>query len=341
MKLLTSVVLSSLLSMSLFASPQKGDVAYTPSNNKTLAVKYVFEDKFDDKAFFEFTKEPLEKLGFFVNDPHHNVNTVYEQNFGSTVLETLNFDSLVQDEKIRPLLNIDPRIAAFTPFNLHMYRLKSDKKTVIAHLTPEAMLDILEITDKKVRSTFTGMFPALDKAIEKQYGAKQIKVPLAGRAEDTMMNFEIPFEEPEDIDDFLDEFQEKWESTFQKKGYIIAGYYNMKESPNSDDEEVLAGYNSFWSYDLCHIPFSYDVFDGKNAKPLAGIFAPCSIYVYSKVGEHKLVIGMPTLSAWAGAMGIKNEKQLKRINGLDTEITSIILGLGGKEVPNGNPLLRK
>ncbi len=341
MKLLTSVVLSSLLAMSLFASPQKGDVAYTSSNNKILAVTYTYDKAFD-KEFFEFTKGDLESIGFFVNDPHHNVNTVYEDKFGSTVLETLNFNSLVQDEVIRPLLNIDPRIAAFTPFNLHMYRLKSDKKTVIAHLTPEAMLDIVEITDKKVRKDFINMFPALDSAIEKKFsGGKKDTIAVKGRAEDTMMNFEIPFEEPEDIDDYLDEFQEKFEATFQNKGYIIAGYYNMKESPNSDDEEVLSSYSSFWAYDLCHIPFSYEVFDGKNAIPMAGIFAPCSMYVYVKEGENKIVIGMPTLRAWAGALNITNKAQLKKIDGLDTEITAIILSLGGKEVPNGNPLLRK
>ena len=65
------------------------------------------------------------------------------------------------------------------------------------------------------------------------------------------------------------------------------------------------------------------------------------MYVYSKVGENKIVIGMPTLRAWAGAMGISNKDQLKKIDALDVEITKIILGLGGKEVPNGNPLLRK
>jgi len=340
MKLLPSSILISLLILSAYAAPQKGDVAFTPSNNKTLAVSYTYDKAFD-KEFFEFTKGDLESIGFFVNDPHHNVQNVYKENFGSTELETLNFNSLVQDEVIRPLLNIDPRIAAFTPFNLLLYRLKSDKKTVIAHLTPEAMLDMLEITNKEVREKFTNMFPALDAAIEKKFPAKKTAVPLSGRAKDTMMNFEIPFEEPEDRDDFLDEFQEKFEATFQTKGYIIAGYYDMKLSPNSEDEEVLSSFSSFWSYDLCHIPFSYTVFDGKDPLPMAGLFAPCSMYVYVKEDQNKIVIGMPTLSAWAGAMGITDKEKMKKINGLDTEITQIILGLGGVEVPNGNPLLRK
>jgi uncharacterized protein (DUF302 family) len=339
MKLLTTSIITSLICLSAYSKALQGDIKYTPTDNKTLAVYYTYDKKFD-KDFFEFTSE-LESIGYYINDPHHNVNRVYEKEFGSTVLETLNFNSIVIDEAIRPMLNIDPRIAAFSPFNLLMYRKKSDHKTVIAHLTPEAMLDILEITDKNVRSKFIAAYKPLDPMIEKKFAAKKSLLPLSGYAKDTMMNFEIPFEEPEDIDDYLDEFQEKFEATFQMKGYIIAGYYNMKESPNSEDEEVLASYSSFWSYDLCHIPFSYEVFDGKNALPMAGIFAPCSMYVYVKEGENKFVIGMPTLRAWAGAMDITDKHKLEKIDNLDREITEIILGLGGKEVPNGNPLLRK
>ena len=141
-------------------------------------------------------------------------------------------------------------------------------------------------------------------------------------------------------DDFLDEFQEKFEYTFEMKGFVIAGFYNIKESFNNE-EDVMPGFTSFWSYDLCHIPFSYTIFDGKNAMPEAGIFAPCSMYIYKKEDENKLVIGMPTLAAWASALGITNEEKLRYIKQLDEEIPEILESLGGKAVANGNPLLKK
>jgi len=77
---------------------------------------------------------------------------------------------------------------------------------------PEAALDILQITDKNVRDTFTKMFKPLDKEIEKKYPmASKSYTKLQGYAQKTMMNFEIPFDEPEDIDNFFDEFQERFE----------------------------------------------------------------------------------------------------------------------------------
>jgi len=333
-----AIGLASLVSIA-FAAPQKGDVKFTPSNNKILAVKYTLNEVID-KKFYDFTKKDLSTIGFFLNDPHHNVNNVYEKNFGSTELATLNFSSLYIDKVVRPMFNIDPRIGAFSPVNLHMYRTKAEQNTtVIAHLTPEAILDILQIDDNKIKEEFIKAFTPLDKMIEEKIGGTKSYVELKGYAEDTMMNFEIPFEEPEDIDDFLDEFQEKFETAFQDKGYIIAGYYDAKNSFNGE-EDVLEEFVTFWSYDLCHIPFSYEVFDSKKAMPIAGIFAPCSIYIYVKEGENRIVFGMPTLSSWIAALGVTDKDQLKRMNGLDSEITSIMKSLGGIETPNGNPLKR-
>ncbi|MDP2078830.1 MAG: hypothetical protein Q8J85_12355 [Sulfuricurvum sp.] len=342
MKLLSQIVPTLLLSATLITSLTATD-GYVPSSNKNLAVEYTLENKdiAFDKAFFDFTVKPLEKLGFFLSDPHHNVNLVYEQLKGETSLSQLSFSSLVNDKNAIPLFNKDPRIGGFTPFNLVIYRKKSDMKTVITHITPEAALDILHITDKDVRDQYVNMFKPLDEAIEKEYGAQAKKsyTKIQGYAKKNMMNFEIPFEEPEDIDDFFDAFQEKFETTFQTKGYIIAGFYNMKHSFNSKNE-MLPDYSNFVVWSLCHIPFSYTIFDGKDPLPQAAVFAPCSMYAYVKKGENKIVIGMPTLSAWAAALGITDKEKLQKIEELDTEIPSIIHSLGGVDVSNVNPLAK-
>jgi len=214
-------------------------------------------------------------------------------------------------------------------------------KTVITHITPEAALDILHITDKDVRDQYIAMYKPLDELLEKEYGAnaKKSYTKIQGYAKKNMMNFEIPFEQPEDIDDFFEKFQEKFETTFQTKGYIIAGFYNMKSSLNSD-KDVLPIYSNFVVWSLCHIPFSYTIFDGKDPLPEAAVFAPCSMYAYIKEGENKIVIGMPTLTAWAAALGITDKEKLQKIDELDAEIPAIIRGLGGVDVSNANPLTK-
>ncbi len=323
---------------SLFTLANASDT-FTPSTNKKLAVEYTLENTTDatDQEFFEFTKDPLAKIGFFVNDAHHNVQNVYTQQVGETSLEQLSFSSLINDKVARPLFNSDPRLGGFTPFNLVIYRKKSDGKTVITHIMPEAALDILQISDANVRKSFISMFKPLDEKIEKTFKATKSYTTLEGYAKQSMMNFEIPFDEPEDIDEFFDAFQEKFEFSFETKGYIIAGFYNMKYSLNSDGD-VLPDYDQYVVWSLCHIPFSYTIFDGKNPLPKAAIFAPCSMFAYIKSGENKIVIGMPTLSAWAAALNITDKDKLAKVQQLDTEIPAIIKSLGGVEIPNTNQL---
>lgn len=338
MNLLLKSLLAPIVIGAALVSVSNASDKFVPSNNKNLAVEYTIDANVDEE-FFKFTDKPLAEIGFFVNDAHHNVNVVYEKQVGATSLSQLSFSSLINDDVTRPLFNKDPRLGGFTPFNLVIYRKKDEMKTVITHITPQAAIDVLQITDEDIKKQFTEMFKPLDAKIEKTFvGAKKSYTKVQGVAKNSMMNFEIPFEEPEDIDDFFDEFQEVFESSFEHKGYIIAGFYNMKYSLNSDDTDVLPGYSQYVVWSLCHVPFSYTIFDGKNPLPQAAIFAPCSMYAYIKEGENKIVIGMPTLNAWAVALGITDKEKLAKINQLDTEIPSILKTLGAIRTSNDNPL---
>lgn len=332
--LLYVYLLLSLLPVVSFAQEK-----FVASHNKNLAVTYTFDTE-NDKRFNTFIETDLAEIGYFLNDAHKRVNDVYEKKFGSTSLETLGFSPILNESVVRSLLIKDPRLGGFSPFNLVQYRKKSDKKTVITHLTPEAILDIVGIDDKEIREKYIASFKPLDALIEEKLGGQKSYIPLVGLTKDRMMNFEITFDEPEDMDEKLDEIRDNFEYAFLTKGYIIAGFYDIKGSFNSDDE-VMDGFSSFWSYSLCHLPFSYAVFDGNNASPEAGIFAPCSVYMYIKEGENKLVIGMPTLRTWAVALGITDREKLTKIVQLDAEITELFKSLGGVAVANVNPLLSK
>ena len=349
---MTKIVLSALVALSLAAcggspsaSTDPKDISHNqallngegPKDAMNLAVTYTFDEE-NDQAVEKLTKKTMQSIGVYQNDPHHSVNAVYERNYGKTALETITFSPMFNDSVIRPMFNKDPRVAGFAPFNLLNYRLKSDGKTVVGHITPEAMIDILGISDPDIKATLIASFKPIDAMLEKKLkGGEKRFIKMQGRAKKSMMNFEIPFEKPEDIDDFLDEFQEKFDLAFVQKGYIIAGFYNAKDSYHSD-EDVLKNYASFWVYSLCHVPFSYSIFDGEDPLPIAAIFGPCSMYLYVKKGENKFVVGMPTLSAWAAALNIQDKKKLESIKNLDKEITQIIQSFGGIPTDSRNPL---
>jgi len=307
------------------------------SHGKKLAIYYTLTGNIE-KQYNDLIEKKLKSIGFNLTDPHKRVNDQYEAKYGSTVLDVLSFMPVVKDSTIIPLLNIDPRIAGFAPFNVVIHKKLDENVTHVGHLMPNVMLDILGIDNKEVRSKFSSTFKALDTTIAQELGGHVATIPYNKLPKKTMINYEYSFDTPEDMDDFIDEFQNTFELAFINKGYLIAGYHNfMDATPNA--EEILADYDAFWTYSLCHLEFSYNMFDKEGARPEAGLFAPCTMYMYIRKGSNKVVVGMFRLHNWAATLNIKNEKRISLIEKLDTEIPSILEGLGMKSRPNVNPLL--
>ena len=169
------------------------------------------------------------------------------------------------------------------------------------------MLDILGIENKEVREKFTATFKSLDEMIEKELGGEKSYMPYKKLPEQRMINFEYEFEAPEDMDDFISDFQNRFELAFIDKGYLIAGYHNFMEATDNA-EDILSGYDAFWTYSLCHLKFSYGMFDNEGASPEAGLFAPCTMYMYIKKGTNKLVVGMFRLHNWSDTLDILMKK---------------------------------
>ena len=285
--------------------------------------------------------ESLESsVGFVVSDPHDKINDAYAKRYGNPEdpdydkdwkknLDNLGFFTIANDKKLNSILKTNPEVAGFAPFNLLIYKKLEENKSYIGHLAPSTMLDIVGTKDEAVRKEFIAMFDPLDNWVQDNLGGKVETTTYKSLPSKTMMTFEYDFDKPEDISDFIDEFQEGFEEAFEDKKYIIAGYKNFKESYD-DLEMEFEEYDAFWVYSLCHFTFSYSLFN--KGRPDTGVFAPCSMYMYIKKDTNKIVIGMPRLSNWVAVMNMTDDAKIKFTQRIDTEIISIMTGLGAKEI---------
>ena len=249
------------------------------TNEDALAIFYTLDG--DAEAQYNALLEnKIKSIGFKLTDPHKRVNDQYETKYGSTLLDVLSFMPLVNDDAILPLLNIDPRIAAFAPLNMLIYKKLDENKTHLGHLMPKVMLDILGIEHTEVREKFTATFKSLDEMIEKESGGTKSYMPYKKLPEQRMINFEYEFEAPEDIDDFVDEFQNRFELVLINKGYLIAGHHNFMEQDEAED--VLTSYDAFWTYSLCHVEFSYQILQRRCPSGSRCVCSLYHVYVYQE-----------------------------------------------------------
>jgi len=330
--LLHGVLLSLLLS-GAFAVEQATAVT-TSSPVKAVAKKsvIVYTIKGDvEEKFNKMIKEQLKPIGFLAPDPRKGVNDVYNKQYGSTTLDSLAFMTIVEKKAIKPLLNIDPTIAAFSPFNLLSYKHKDKNETIISHLMPEAVFDMLGTSNKEVMDAYTKSMDKIDALVVKNFPEAKISHKTYDKpAADTMMNFEYDFKRPEKLMDFVDEIQEKVEDTFEDKGYIMAGFFNFKEA--FDGSDLLPQMDEFWTFSLCHFKYSFSIFDNVGARPEAAVFAPCTMYMYIQKNTNKLVVGMPRLQNWLTMFNITDKTRVEKNQKLDAEIVEIFKSMGFKEV---------
>ena len=285
-----------------------------------------------EHAYNEMVNEKIGDVGFVLSDPHERINDAYATKYSSEpgynkTLDNLGFFSIANDEALRPLLIKEPRLGGFSPFNLHIYKYSNEDVTRVGHVNPEVMLDIVKVQDKDVRAAFIESFKELDALVDAEIGGKKETITFDKLPAKTLMEFEVEFDRPEELSEFIDGFQEEFEAAFEEKKYIIAGYKNFNEA-YADLELEFEEYDAYFVYSLCHFYFSYGVFNHGNAQ--AGAFAPCSMYMYIEKDANVMKIGMPYLENWIIAANVKDQKQIDSIRTLDKEIIEIMEGLGAK-----------
>lgn len=283
-----------------------------------------------EEAYNEMINNKIEEVGFVLSDPHERINDAYAEKYSAEpgynkTLDNLGFFSIGNDEVLNELLTKEPRLGGFSPFNLHIYKYANEDVTRVGHVNPEVMLDIVGATDKDVRAKFIASFKDLDALVDAEIGGKKEVIKFDKLPAKTLMEFELEFERPAELWEFVDSFQEEFEAAFEDKKYIIAGYKNYKDA-FIDLEMPFEKYDKYWVYSLCHFYFSYGLFNHGSAQ--AGAFAPCSMYMYIEKDSNVLKVGMPYLENWINVAGITDEKQVASIRKLDKEIISIMEELG-------------
>lgn len=290
-------------------------------------VKFFVANGDKEKEHMTLVNEKIQTIGFVLSDPHERINDAYKTKYGGTNLDNLGFFSVTRDSVIGPLLMKEPALGGFSPFNLHVYKKESEDKTYVGHVMPETMLDIVGAKDKETREKFIASFTDLDNMIAKEISPTVQMVDYKALPEKPMMTFEVPFEGS--LDAFISDFQGKFEEKFEANHYIIAGYKDIKGAM-SDNNVEFGRFDAYWVYSLCHFKFSESIFN--QGRPDAGVFAPCSMYMYVDKGTNKLMVGMPKLENWIAVMGIKDPKMVDSIHALDAEIINIMKELGAKEL---------
>ena len=281
-----------------------------------------------EQDFYKMINTDLKSSGYTLSASLERINDGYKEKFGKTDLDNLGFFSVINYRALHPLLLKEPRLGAYSPFTLHIYKKSDDDKSYIGHIAPDAILDMLKVRDTEIGREFLSMFSPLDKLLEDKIGGKIKYLTYDALPVKTMFEFEYDLKPKKNIYDQIDDFCDSFETAFEDRNYSITGYVDFYNTYNEMGLK-FDRYDAYFVYTLCSFKFSEAIFN--HGRPDAGIFAPCSIYMYVEKADSKIVIGMTRVENWAAVMGINDKKMLDEIHMLDDEIVSILKLLGAKE----------
>ena len=279
--------------------------------------------------------EKLSSIGFEAVGKNEHIEIHYNNKYKQKNLDLLNFYPVINKEGIRELLIANPDFGAYAPFNLLAYKkLEKDggDTTWYGHLDADTMLNIIGEKDEANKKKFKDMVSNLDKLVTDEMKPTESKkltfdAPLPATP---LLKMVMKFDEPEDIEEYVEEFIMKHDSLFSKEEFIIAGFLDLKFE-YGDLELEFDKYDAYWVSSLCHFGFSNDVFN--NGDPHAGVFAPCSVYFYVPKGKNELHVGYATVDNWISSTGIKDEKKIGLMREVSANVEKAlgVLGFEKKE----------
>jgi len=272
----------------------------------------------------------IDTIGYSTVSANKNIQVHYYNKFQENNVEMLSFFSMVNKEKMRPLLLSNPDFGAYAPFNFLVYKTldtQSDNTTWYGHLDVNTMLGIMGIQDEGNQKSFKTMVDSLDSLVKKEMTPVSSKkfehtkaLPLQG-----LTKLVKKFEKTEDLETFVEDFIVDHDGRFAKHDFIIAGFIDFKFE--YDDMELdFDKYDAYWVSQLCHFKFSNAIFN--RGIPEAGVFAPCSVYFYIPKGTNELHVGYASVDNWINALNFRDQRRIDYMKAIDAEVVSIFEEMG-------------
>lgn len=269
-------------------------------------------------------------IGYSTVAANKNIQKFYYEKFQEKNVEMISFFGIVNKEKLRPLLLANPDFGAYAPFNFLAYKtldIEHDDNTWYGHLAPDTMLDIIGEKDEVTRQQFRDMIEPWDALVNKELKPmmKQKFEHTKPLPEQGLTKMVMKFDEPDDLEEFIEDFVADHDGRFSKHNFIIAGFIDFKFEYD-DMDLAFDKYDAYWVSLLCHFEFSNSIFN--RGIPEAGMFAPCSVYFYIPKGKNELHVGYASVDNWVNALNFIDEDRIKYMRAIDAEVVETFKEMG-------------
>jgi len=265
----------------------KGDLHLFDVNNKDKSIT----TKQIEKAFVDAG------FGIGVNS---NMNKPYMIQFKQTDYSIYTLLTVYDKKLSFELAKSHPEYGIFLPMSMAIYQSKKEDTLHLSVLTSQAQSKILGFNDKRLKTIEDKVLKAINKAMPKakhtlSKEALKTKKPLV-----TKYVFDL---DGEDSEESMENLLMSIDNGLEVYGFVVPSKLDAMPNLGKDSQ-----YEFFQTYSICKLPVIYTV---SKTTPEAGAFAPCSLAMYKKKSEDKIVIAFPNVYNWMSSARVQDKDAMK------------------------------
>jgi uncharacterized protein (DUF302 family) len=254
----------------------------------------------DGKMTPEAIEKTLEKNGFYIS-ANSEMNKPFTIQFQKTDFTVFNLLTVFHKELAEQLVKKHPEAGIFVPMGIGIYQRKGDDTFHVTVLTSEAQAKILGFSDPLLKEVEKAVLASLKEAMP---GATLTLSEEALKPKGPLVtSYELETDE-ESWEEAKDELEMLIEDGLKPYGFVMSNFTEYNYMLTKEDT-VESPFDFYDTYSICKLKVIYTV---SKTRPEAAAYAPCTLAVYKKKDEDRIVMSFPGVYNWMSSTRLEDKE---------------------------------
>ena len=229
------------------------------------------------------------------------MNGPFQKQFEKTTFKVFTLLTVYHTKLSKDLVKAHPQAGVFVPMGVGIYQGLHEDTLHISALTAEAQgkilgadTEILKKIEKEVLKVIASLAPKAKHTIS-QDSLKESR--------NLITRYELELEGA-DWASAKENVEMNLESGFEPLGFVMPSFVDYNEELK-EGGSVESPYDFYDTYSICKLKVIYTV---AQSRPSAAAFAPCTVMVYKKKDEDKIVMGFPAVYNWMSSALVQDKE---------------------------------
>lgn len=284
MKKIVLVLMGLFVSISAYAA---GDLHLFDIDNK------------DAKIATATIQQAFVKNGFSIA-LNNDMTKPFEKQFGKSDFKIFTLLTVYEPKLGNKLIQLEAKAGVFIPMGVGIYQANGENSLHVSLLTSQAQAKIIGIKNNEILKKIETL--ALKSVREALPNAKEhLSEDSLKENRNLLTTYEYNLGGG-DADSAKGDIKMNLEGNFAPHGFVMPATMDFDADIFDDNANSFSFYET---YSICKLPVIYTV---AKSRPEAAAFAPCTLVVYKKKDEDKIILGFPAVYNWLSSAKVEDKE---------------------------------